>query len=89
MSQQLVVELIREMFYTTGMLVAPILMVALGIGVLVSILQAVTSIQEQTLVFIPKIFGVMAVIFLILPWMIKVLMNFTLHFFQYILMISQ
>ncbi|MCP4297667.1 MAG: flagellar biosynthetic protein FliQ [Proteobacteria bacterium] len=52
-------------------LAAPILMVALILGLLVSIFQAVTQIQEMTLAIIPKMMGVMAVIILFLPWFLS------------------
>ena len=62
---------IGEQALTTAFLVAgPILAVALFVGLGVSLLQAVTQIQEQTLVFIPKVAAVVAVLFLLGPWMI-------------------
>lgn len=59
----MLMEILRQMFYTTALLVLPILGVTLVIGIAVSIFQAVTNIQEQTLVFIPKILGVMLLLF--------------------------
>lgn len=85
MSEELLLDIISQMFYTTALLVAPILLVALGIGIAVSIIQAVTSIQEQTMVFIPKIFGVMLTLFIALPWMIGILVQLTSLFFHYML----
>jgi flagellar biosynthetic protein FliQ len=59
------------------LLAAPMLLVALGVGLLVSILQAVTQIQEQTLSFVPKLIAV-AVAFLVgLPWMLQLLVKYT------------
>jgi flagellar biosynthesis protein FliQ len=62
---------IGEQALTTAFLVAgPILAVALFVGLGVSLVQAVTQIQEQTLAFIPKVAAVVAVLFLLGPWMI-------------------
>lgn len=71
MSHALVIDLARNAALTALLLAAPMLVVALGVGLLVSVLQAVTQIQEQTLSFVPKLVAV-AVIFLVaLPWMIQ------------------
>ncbi len=66
----------------TGLTVAmqvtlPILAVGLIMGLVVSIAQAVTQIQEQTLSFIPKIFAMVAVLFLLLPWILSVITAYT------------
>ena len=58
-------------------LALPTLMVSLGVGLLVSIIQAVTQIQEQTLSFIPKAFAVGMVLVLMGPWMLNSLISFT------------
>jgi flagellar biosynthetic protein FliQ len=69
-------ELIRHAI-TTGLLVAaPLLLVALLVGVLVSLFQAVTSLQEQTLTFIPKLVAVGAVAVIVLPWMMQQLIQY-------------
>lgn len=71
MSHALVLDLARNAVFLALLLAAPMLVVALGVGLLVSVLQAVTQIQEQTLSFVPKLVAV-AVIFLVaLPWMIQ------------------
>ena len=89
MSQELLLEITRQMFFTAAMLAAPILLVALVVGVMVSIFQAVTSIQEQTLVFIPKMFAVMVTLFFMLPWMFQTLVNLTLSLFQHIITMTR
>lgn len=53
----------------------PLLAAGLAIGLLVSIFQAATQIQEQTLAFIPKMFVVVVMLFLIMPWMLTVLVD--------------
>jgi flagellar biosynthetic protein FliQ len=62
----------------TGLLVAgPALAAALGVGLIVSLLQAVTQVQETTLSFLPKLLAVAGVLVLLGPWMLRELMNFT------------
>ena len=56
---------------------APILLVGLVVGLVVSVFQAVTQIQEQTLVFIPKIVAIVAVLAVAGPWMLNVMVNYT------------
>lgn len=66
-----------------GLLVgAPVLLAALGVGLVVSLLQAVTQIQETTLSFLPKLLAVAAVLVVLGPWMLRELMNFTTLVFQ-------
>ncbi len=76
MSIELVVEIYREMLRTAAMVAAPILGTAMIIGLAVSLLQTVTSIQEQTLTFVPKILGIATVVGIGLPWILQQLMNF-------------
>lgn len=85
----MLMEILRQMFYTTALLVLPILGVTLVIGIAVSIFQAVTNIQEQTLVFIPKILGVMLLLFFLLPWIFQVLSSLTLSFFDLMVLFSK
>lgn len=65
-------------------LAAPILLTALVVGLLVSILQATTSIQEQTLTFVPKITAIMLVLALLGGWMFTHLSEYTLRLFELI-----
>lgn len=60
----------------------PILIVGLVVGLIVSIFQAVTQIQEQTLVFIPKIIAIVAVIAVAGPWMLNVMVGYTTDLFE-------
>lgn len=64
------------------MVMAPIMIVTLMIGITISILQTVTSIQEQTLSFVPKLLGAAAVIWLMAPWMLQRMGSFTTLFIQ-------
>lgn len=77
MSHQLVIDLSREAIMTALMLAAPLLLIALGVGLTVSIIQSVTQIQEQTLAFVPKLVLVGGAFIVGLPWLLQVLIKFT------------
>ncbi len=77
MSVEFVVHIIREAFYTGMLLAAPLLVVSLLVGVVISVLQAATSIQEFTLSFVPKLIAIAVVLVLTLPWMIETIVAFT------------
>lgn len=77
MTQNFVIYIAREALTTVILVSGPILVVSLVIGLLVSIFQATTSIQEQTLAFVPKIIGVMVAVVFFGPWMLKVLLAFS------------
>jgi flagellar biosynthesis protein FliQ len=82
MSHALVVDLARNAVFMALLLSGPLLVIALVVGVAVGVLQAVTSIQEQTLSFVPKLFAI-AVAFLIgLPWMIQMMVKYTSELFR-------
>lgn len=68
--------------WTTLQVGGPILIIALIVGLVVSVFQAVTQIQEQTLVFIPKIVAIVAVIAITGPWMLNVMVNYTENLFR-------
>ena len=71
----------RELLITAIMLAAPTLLVSLFVGLIVSVFQALTSIQEQTLNFAPRILAVAVVLIITLPWMLNVLVHFTQRMF--------
>lgn len=77
MTQEFVVDIGRQAIELTLMLSAPMLGFGLTVGLLVSIFQAVTQIQEMTLTFIPKILAVMLAIILFMPWMLRIMLSFT------------
>ncbi|KIE44090.1 flagellar biosynthesis protein FliQ [Geobacter anodireducens] len=77
MSPDLVVQLARRSFEVTLMLAAPLLISGLVVGLAVSIFQAVTSIQEATLAFAPKIIAVMVALVIFFPWMMNYMSDFT------------
>jgi flagellar biosynthesis protein FliQ len=74
----------RQLLWMSLLLVAPVVAVSLAVGLIISIAQTVTSIQEQTLSFAPKIVAVVALIMLMLPWYLSTLKSFTLTMFQYL-----
>jgi flagellar biosynthetic protein FliQ len=66
----------------TGLLVGgPILGVSLLVGLIISVFQAMTQIQEQTLTFIPKIFAIALVLILLGPWLLEIMTNYTINLF--------
>ncbi|ABB33310.1 flagellar biosynthetic protein FliQ [Geobacter metallireducens RCH3] len=77
MSPDLVVQLARRSFEVTLLLSAPLLISGLVVGLLISIFQAVTSIQEATLAFAPKIIIVMVAMVIFFPWMMSYMSDFT------------
>jgi flagellar biosynthetic protein FliQ len=82
MSHALVVDLARNAIMLALLVAGPMLVVALLVGLAVSILQAVTQIQEQTLAFVPKLVGVSVVFLLALPWIIQLLVKYTAELFR-------
>jgi len=82
MTPQQIVSLGRESLYIALIMAAPMLGFGLVAGVLISIFQAVTSIQEMTLTFIPKILAVVLALLLFFPWMIQIWMGFTTNLFH-------
>ncbi len=81
MTADFIVGIMAETLKVTLLISAPALLVGLVIGVGVSLFQAVTQIQEMTLVFVPKIVGVMVTVVIVLPWMINLLVSFTHNLF--------
>ncbi|AKR43522.1 MULTISPECIES: flagellar biosynthesis protein FliQ [Methylophilus] len=84
MSPEQVVSLGSEAMQTTLLVAAPVLGTALMIGLIVSIFQAATQINEQTLSFIPKLVGVMAVLLLAGHWMLMTMVDYMHHIFTMI-----
>ncbi len=76
------IDLTRGAFLVALKVVLPLLLSGLIIGVLVSVLQAATSIQEQTLTFVPKIIGVALTAYFLLPWMARTIINFTVELME-------
>ncbi|MBL4952957.1 flagellar biosynthesis protein FliQ [Neobacillus sp. YIM B02564] len=79
MSTELILRIAQEAIYTILIVIAPVAGVALAVGLLVSIFQAATQIQEQTLAFIPKIIAVFLTILVCGAWMLRYVVDFTEH----------
>jgi len=71
LNEALIIDVAREAIMQTILVSAPMLMIALIVGLLISIFQTVTSIQEQTLAFVPKIIAVFISILVFGPWMLN------------------
>ena len=76
MTPELVMNIGRQAIEMTLMLSAPLLLAALAIGLIVSIFQAATQINEQTLSFIPKLVGTFLVLILAGPWMLQIMIDY-------------
>jgi flagellar biosynthesis protein FliQ len=82
MSQDLIVQIFRDVLKTTLILMAPALMVSIVVGLLVSIFQAATQIHEMTLVFVPKILAIAACLMVLFPWMVNLMTTYTISLFS-------
>lgn len=82
MTEEIIIEILKEAFFTTFMIILPVLGVSLVVGIIISIFQAATSIQEMTLTFVPKILVTAIAIVFLLPWMMDKIMSFTLKVFS-------
>jgi flagellar biosynthetic protein FliQ len=81
MSELAVARLAQEALRTALMVAGPALLVSLIVGLMVSVFQVVTSLQDQTVAFVPKMVAVMIVVVATFPWMLRVLMQFTVRMF--------
>lgn len=81
MSPDDVVAVGRQALEVTILLASPLLLTALMVGVLISLAQAVTQIQEQTLTFVPKFLAILLVLFFTLPWAMDVMLRYATELF--------
>jgi flagellar biosynthetic protein FliQ len=77
MNPNFIIGLAGDALYTILKASAPMLVIALSIGLIVSVFQATTQIQEQTLAFVPKIVGVMLAVLFFGPWILNTIYDFT------------
>ena len=82
MTQQFVIDMAQRVIETTILLSAPILILSLMVGLMVSLLQAVTQINEATLTFLPKILAVAIALVALMPWMLTTMITFTTQMFS-------
>lgn len=89
MSEDMVIDLVQEAVMTVITVSGPLLLLALSVGLLISVFQTITSIQEQTLTFVPKILAVFLGIYFFGPWMMQkmvdLFINVTDQFSQFII----
>jgi flagellar biosynthetic protein FliQ len=76
MNPQFAAELLKALMLQAVAIVTPILLTSMAIGLAVSLFQSVTSIQEQTLSFVPKALGIIGLLILLMPWMLQSLVEF-------------
>lgn len=84
MSENMIMSVLKDGIYTGLLVGAPILGISIIVGLVISIFQATTQIQEQTLTFVPKLIAVAAVGLISAGWMIHTTVGFTERIFQYI-----
>jgi flagellar biosynthetic protein FliQ len=77
MNVEMAIDLLRQLVTLSLTLIGPIVVLSVSVGIGVSLMQAVTSIQEQTLTFVPKLIGIAGLLVVAAPWMIRQLMEFT------------
>lgn len=82
MSQTAVLTVLQQTLWTVAELSGPILLTALVIGVVISLFQAVTQINEMTLSYVPKIIAIALVLMLAGPWMLQTLLDFAARIFS-------
>ncbi len=71
-----IVQTVREVLFVVLKIAGPMLIAGMAIGLVISLIQSVTSIQDQTLTFVPKIVGMVGVAILLLPWIVMRLVEF-------------
>ncbi len=81
MTVELLNQISRQTFETIMLVGGPVLVVSLIVGIFISLFQAVTQLQEMTMTFVPKIIAVFLTIMVALPWMVKVMLEFTRNIF--------
>jgi len=84
MSQDVILRLAKDTLQITLMISGPLLAISLIVGLIVSIVQVVTSIQDMTLSFVPRIIAVFVGFLLIFPWIMNILLAFTSQLFGHL-----
>jgi flagellar biosynthetic protein FliQ len=81
MNELIIIDLAREALKTALSVAAPALAVSMVVGLSVSVFQVVTSLQDQTVAFVPKVMAVMLVVVVSFPWMMRVMVGFATQMF--------
>ena len=84
MNEMVIIKLMRDSLIVTLIVSSPVLLVGMVVGLIVAIFQTTTSIQEQTLTFVPKIVAIFAVMILLFSWMVRMLTDYTFNIFDLI-----
>ncbi len=84
MSQDMVLKLAKDTLQITLMISGPLLAVSLVVGIIVSIAQVVTSIQDMTLSFVPRVIAVFLVFLFLFPWVMSIMIAFTSQLFGHL-----
>jgi len=87
-TQEFVISVAQTAVYTVLLVSAPVLGLALIVGLVIGIFQAVTSINEMTLTFIPKIVVVIVAVVVFAPWILKIMLTFTIELMNNIPLIA-
>ena len=82
MIDEAAIQLIRDALYVVLLIATPLLLVGMVLGLVISLIQSVTSIQDQTLTFVPKIISLLIVVVLLLPWILTTLGEFAKEMMQ-------
>lgn len=83
MTEQVIIDIFTQTLVLIIKLSAPMLLVSLVIGLIISILQTVTSIQEQTLTFVPKLLAIFLTLMLVGNWILTTLREYVVELFQF------
>jgi flagellar biosynthetic protein FliQ len=81
MNELVIAQIGRDALRTALLVAGPALLVSLIVGLLISVFQVVTSLQDQTIAFVPKVIAVMVVVAVSFPWMLQVMLQFTTRMF--------
>lgn len=81
MNELLIAQIGKDALRTALLVAGPALAVSLIVGLVISVFQVVTSLQDQTIAFVPKVVAVMVVVALSFPWMLQVMLRFTTRMF--------
>ncbi|MEQ9206905.1 MAG: flagellar biosynthetic protein FliQ [Phycisphaerales bacterium] len=79
MIDEAAIQMIRDALYIVLLIATPLLLVGMILGLLISLVQSVTSIQDQTLTFVPKIISLLVVVVFLLPWILTILGEFAVE----------
>ena len=82
MGPETVLDIGREALWLAVLLAGPMLGAALAVGLFIGVIQAATQIQEMTLSFIPKLLALVIVLFILGPWMLRIIVTFTQRLFM-------